>query len=626
LYFIMIKLTGNELRQKYLEFFKSKHHAIIPSASLIPENDPTTLFTGSGMQPMVHYLLGEKHPLGKRITDSQKCFRTQDIEEVGDNRHTTVFEMLGNWSLGDYFKKEQIAWMFEFLTKEIGLDPRNLYITVFRGNDKLGILRDIETAEYWKKEFSSAGIIAKDIDFSEEKGMQGGRIFYYDEKKNWWSRAGVPANMPIGEPGGPDSEMFWDFGADLKLHENSSFKDKPCHVNCDCGRFIEIGNNVFMQYVKTKKGFELLKQGNIDFGGGLERMAAASINNPDIFCTDLFFGITKKIEELSGTNYNESNDVKRSFRVIADHIKAGVFLISDGILPSNTERGYFLRRIIRRAVRYGRLIEIRKEFTVSVAESVIKIYEGFFPDLVKNKALIFNELKKEEEKFSKTLENGLREFEKLAAKNEVISAKDAFLLFQSYGFPIEITQELAREKNVNVDAKGFQKEFELHQELSRVGAEKKFKGGLSDSKEETKKLHTATHILGEALRKILGNRDIKQKGSNINAERLRYDFNFDRKLTDDELKEVEEEVNRVIGLNLEVKREEMDTKSALKIAIGEFGARYPSKVSVYSCGDYSKEICMGPHAENTKELGHFKIQKEESVAAGIRRIKATLEN
>ncbi|EKE18467.1 MAG: hypothetical protein ACD_9C00326G0001, partial [uncultured bacterium] len=360
-------MNANELRTKYLKFFESKGHTIVPSALLTPENDPTTLFTGSGMQPMIQYLLGEKHPLGTRLVDSQKCFRAQDIEEVGDNRHTTFFEMLGNWSFGDYFKKEQVAWMFEFLTKEIGLDPEKLFVTVFRGNDKLGIARDTEAVSFWKEKFAEVGIEAKDVDFSERDGMQGGKIFYYEEKKNWWSRAGVPDNMPLGELGGPDSEMFWDFGVELGLHEKSEFKDLPCHVNCDCGRFLEIGNNVFMQYIKTEKGFEQLPKGNIDFGGGLERMVAVSENTQDIFLTDLFSAIILKIEELSGKKYAESEDVTKSFRIICDHLKAGTFLIGDGVVPLNTGAGYVLRRLIRRAVRYGKLIGIEKDFSVNVA-------------------------------------------------------------------------------------------------------------------------------------------------------------------------------------------------------------------------------------------------------------------
>ncbi len=642
-------MNAQELRTKYLEFFKSKGHTIIPSASLVPENDPTTLFTGSGMQPMVVYLLGEKHPLGDKLVDSQKCFRTQDIEEVGDNRHTTMFEMLGNWSLGDYFKKEQIAWMFEFLTKEAGLDPKNLYITVFRGNENLGIPRDVQAVSLWQEQFKSVDIEAKDVDFSQENGMADGRIFYYEEKKNWWSRAGVPDNMPVGEPGGPDSEMFWDFGAELGLHEKSQFRDLPCHVNCDCGRFMEIGNNVFMQYVKTQKGYELLPKGNIDFGGGLERMAAAMNNTSDIFLTDLFSSIIAKIEEISGKKYGESEEVKRSFRVIADHLKASTFLIADGVIPSNTERGYFLRRLIRRAVRYGKLIGIEKDFVVSVAEIVIQNYSEHYGELAKNREMIFAELKKEEEKFGKTLESGLKILEKTVAVTwddldkpwdenkqtwdaEKITGKLIFELFSTYGFPKEMIIEEANYRNILIPKKSleeFEEEFKKHQQLSRTASAGMFKGGLQDSGEETAKLHTATHLLLAALRNVLGEH-VFQKGSNITAERLRLDFSYSEKLTPAQLSEVEEFVNEVIRADLEVQKAEMSLEEAKKIgAMGVFEAKYGEFVSVYSILDgekvISREICGGPHASCTGALGRFRIQKEEASSAGVRRIKAVLE-
>jgi len=648
-------MNAQQLRTKYLEFFKSKGHTIIPSASLVPENDPTTLFTGSGMQPIVTFLLGEKHPAGTKITNSQKCFRSGDIEEVGDNRHITMFEMLGNWSLGDYFKKEQIAWMFEFLTKEAGLEPKNLYITVFRGNEKLGIPRDTQAVSLWQEQFKSVGIEAKDVDFSEENGMADGRIFYYEEKKNWWSRAGVPEKMPVGEPGGPDSEMFWDFGAGLGLHEKSQFRDLPCHVNCDCGRFMEIGNNVFMQYVKTEKGYELLPKGNIDFGGGLERIAAAMNNTPDIFLTDLFSSIIAKIEEISGKKYGESEDVKRSFRVIADHLKASTFLIADGVIPSNAERGYFLRRLIRRAVRYGKLIGIEKDFAVSVAEIVIQAYSEHYTELAKNREMIFAELKKEEEKFRKTLEQGLKYFEiiisarrpkvdgtfwsfnelKDEAKRNVLENiyKNAFNLFQEHGFPLELVIEEAKRRNMLIDEnrikKEFEEEFKKHQQLSRTASAGMFKGGLQDSGEETAKLHTATHLLLSALRNVLGEH-VFQKGSNITAERLRLDFSHPEKMTPEQLAKVEELVNAEIEANLEIVKEEMSLEEAKKSgAMGVFEAKYGEIVSVYSIVEKgrvaSREICGGPHASRTGALGHFRIQKEEASSAGVRRIKAILE-
>lgn len=620
-------MNANELREKYLKFFESKGHVIVPSSNLTPENDPTTLFTGSGMQPMINYLLGEKHPLGTRLVDSQKCFRAQDIEEVGDNRHTTFFEMLGNWSFGDYFKKEQVDWMFDFLTKEIGLDPSKIYITVFRGNEKLGISRDSEAVEFWKKKFAEVDMEAKDVDFSERDGMQDGRIFYYEEKKNWWSRAGVPDNMPVGEPGGPDSEMFWDFGAELKLHENSPFKDEPCHVNCDCGRFLEIGNNVFMQYKKTNSGFEQLPKGNIDFGGGLERMVAVSENTPDIFLTDLFTLVIKKIEKLSGKKYGESEDVTKSFRIIADHLKAGTFLIGDGVVPSNTGAGYVLRRLIRRAVRYGKLIGIEKDFSVSIAEAVIQMYSEAYPELKKNRENIFAEFKKEEEKFRRTIENGLRQFAKISENN--VSGKDAFDLYQTYGFPLELTVELATEKGLVVDENEFNELLKKHQELSRTASAGMFKGGLQDASEETTKLHTAAHLMLAALRKVLGDHVI-QKGSNITAERLRFDFSHPEKMTDEQKKEVERIVNEAIEADAVVKKEEMSLDEAKKAgAMGAFEAKYGQKVTVYTAQKdgvvYSKEICGGPHVEQTGALGHFRIQKEEASSAGVRRIKAVLE-
>lgn len=620
-------MNANELREKYLKFFESKGHEIVPSANLTPENDPTTLFTGSGMQPMINYLLGEKHPLGTRITDSQKCFRAQDIEEVGDNRHTTFFEMLGNWSFGDYFKKEQIEWMFEFLIKEVGLDPKKLYITVFRGNEKLGIARDTQAVEFWKEKFAQIGMEAKDVDFSERDGMQGGRIFYYEEKKNWWSRAGVPDNMPVGEPGGPDSEMFWDFGEELGLHEKSEFKDLPCHVNCDCGRFLEIGNNVFMQYKKTENGFEQLPKGNIDFGGGLERMVAVSENKSDIFLTDLFTLIIKKIEELSGKKYGESEDVTKSFRIIADHLKAGTFLIGDGVVPSNTGAGYVLRRLIRRAVRYGKLIGIEKDFSVSIAEAVIQMYGEAYPELKKQRETIFAELKKEEEKFRRTIENGLKQFAKISESK--ISGKDAFDLYQTYGFPFELTMELATEKNLSVDENEFNELLKKHQELSRTASAGMFKGGLQDASEETTKLHTAAHLMLAALRKVLGEH-VAQKGSNITAERLRFDFSHGEKMTDEQKAEVEKLVNDAIEADATVKKEEMSLEEAKNAgAMGAFESKYGEKVTVYTVEKegvvYSKEICGGPHVEHTGALGRFRIQKEEASSAGVRRIKAILE-
>jgi alanyl-tRNA synthetase len=633
-------ITTKELRQKYLEFFKSKGHVIIPSASLIPENDPTTLFTGSGMQPMVPYLLGEKHPLGTRICDSQKSFRSQDIDDVGDNRHTTFFEMLGNWSLGDYFKTEQIEWMFEFLTKEVGLNPQKLYITCFRGQENIGIPRDEEAAKTWQEKFKSIGIEAKIVDNAEKAGMQGGRIFYYDAKKNWWSRAGVPENMPVGEPGGPDSEMFWDFGAELKLHENSKWSNEPCHINCDCGRFMEIGNNVFMQYKKTSIGFEELKQPNIDFGGGLERIAAALNNDSDMFKIDLFSGVIELLEKLSDKKYDEGGKITYAYRVILDHLRAAIFLINDNAVPANKDQGYFTRRLIRRSVRFARDLGINNNFCTTIAKIYLAEYAEAYPDLIKNKDFILQELEKEETKFRNTLEQGIKQFQAIISKlqDTKISGKDAFDLFQSDGFPLEMTMELAQEKGLTVDLEAFKEEMTKHQELSRAGAEQKFKGGLADTGEMSVKYHTATHLLHAALRKILGDH-VAQKGSNITAERMRFDFSHPEKMTPEQIKMTEDLVNSAIIKDYPVSYAEMTFDEAkAKGAIGLFADKYGEKVKVYSVGDseslpeaspdsptFSREVCGGPHVKNTGELGHFKIAKEEASSAGVRRIKAILE-
>ncbi len=618
-------MQSSELRQKYLDFFKKNGHKIIPSASLIPENDPTTLFTSAGMQPMIPYLLGESHPLGHKIVDSQKCFRTQDIEEVGDSRHTTFFEMLGNWSLGDYFKKEQISWMFEFLTTGIKLNPENIYVTVFRGKEEVGIPKDEEAVEIWKEQFKKSGIKAEAVDFSEKNGMQGGRIFYYDETKNWWSRAGITQNMPVGEPGGPDSEMFWDFGANLEIHENSEFKSTPCHVNCDCGRFMEIGNNVFMEYIKTEKGFEKLKNKNIDFGGGLERMTAASLNTPDIFAIDVFASVRKKIEELSGKIYGNDPKETKAFRVIMDHLRAATFLIADGAVPSNKDQGYFTRRLIRRAVRYANNVGIDSVFCSAIAEEFIDIYADSYPYLKEKQKEINQEFLKEEEKFKETMEKGLKEFAKL----DKISGKDAFDLYQTYGFPIEVTEELAKEKGIEVDLEEFKKELEKHQELSRTASAGMFKGGLADNSEQTTKYHTANHLLLAGLRKVLGDH-VFQKGSNITAERLRFDFSHNEKLTSAQINSVENFINDIIKEDLPVSFEEMTIEKARELnAMGVFGSKYGERVKVYTIGEgnnvVSREICGGPHVEHTGVLGIFKIQKEEASSSGVRRIKAILK-
>jgi len=640
-------MTSKEIRQKYLDFFQAKKHVVISSASLVPENDPTSLFIGSGMQPLIPYLLGEKHPAGRRLVNSQKCFRAEDIDEVGDNRHITFFEMLDNWSLGDpdvpdgigagYFKEEQLAWIWEFLTKELKIDPSRLYATVFRGNKEMGIDKDSESVEIWQKLYKSAGIEAKAVDMAEKDGMQGGRIFYYDEAKNWWSRSGLPQNMPTGEPGGPDSEIFYDLGADLKKHENSIWKNRPCHVNCDCGRFIEIGNNVFMEFIKTDNGFDQLPQKNVDFGGGLERITMAVQGKSNIFETDLFANIINKIESLSGKKYKGN---ARAFEVIADHLKAATFIMGGGkgIVPSNTDQGYIARRLIRRAIRYGKQINIESKpdetWTKEIAKIVAHDYQEAYPELKKNINFVIEELKKEEEKFSKTLERGLMEFKKLDDRRQTtddrILGEDAFDLYQTYGFPIEMTKELAEENGLTIDEDGFNKELKKHQQLSRTASAGKFKGGLADSSEETTKLHTAAHLLLAALRQVLGDH-VVQKGSNITAERLRFDFSHGEKITDEQQQEVEKLVNKAIQDNLPVSREEMNIGEAKRLgAMGVFDSKYGEKVKVYKIGEggnvFSYEICGGPHAENTGSLGNFKIKKEQSSSAGVRRIKAILSS
>jgi len=587
-------ITTKELKNKYLEFFKSKKHAIIESASLIPEHDPTVLFTTAGMHPLVPFLMGQEHPLGKRLADFQKCIRTGDIEHVGDASHLTFFEMLGNWSLGDYFKKEAIEWSYEFLTEWLKFDPEKLSVTVFAGDKDAP--KDEESANIWK----SLGIPEK-------------RIYYLPKEDNWWGPAGATG------PCGPCTEMFIDTGKRRCSPE--------CRPGCSCGKYFEIWNDVFMEYNKvSEKKFEKLKQKNVDTGMGVERTVAMMNGVDNVYEIDAFAPIIDKIKELAKVD-NFTHEQLRSVRIIADHMRASTFILGDerGVTPSNLDQGYILRRFIRRSIRHGRLLGIESDLCIPIAKVIIRLYKPDYPELNDKKKLILDELVKEEERFRETLEKGLREFEKIAEKGD-ISAKDAFLLFQSYGFPFEITRELASEKGLKVDEKGFDKEFKKHQELSRTGAAGRFKGGLSEASEITAKLHTATHLLGEALRVVLKNKDIKQKGSNITPERLRYDFSFDRKLTDEEKKKVEDLVNKKIKQGLEVKKEEMLLDKAIKSgAQAEFGAKYPPKVFVYSIGDFSKEICMGPHVENIKELGHFKNKKEESIAAGVRRIKAVLE-
>ena len=572
-------MKGNDVRQRYLDFMAKNGHAIIPSSALVPENDPTTLFTGSGMQPLVPYLMGETHPKGVRLTDSQKCFRAEDIEEVGDNRHTTFFEMLGNWSLGDYFKAEQLPWFFTFLVDEIGLDPEKLYVTAFIGDTKANVPKDTESVEIWQQLFNERGIEAKVAEIGTEadgyqKGMQvGDRIFYYDGSKNWWSRAGKPENMPVGEIGGPDSEVFYDFGI-----EHDPKWGKHCHPNCDCGRFLEIGNSVFMEYVKTETGFEKLPKQNVDFGGGLERITAAAVGNPDVFKIDLLHNVITQIEELSGKKYSDN---LHAFRVITDHIRGGVFMIGDGVMPGNSEQGYFVRRLLRRSVRYADKLAMPTGELKNLANSVIDTYKDHYQNLADNRSKIIETIGLEEEQFRKTLEKGMREFSKLA--NQDISGEDAFTLFTTYGFPFELTEELAEEKGIKVDRSTYEEAMKEHQDKSRAGAEQKFKGGLADQSDKVVQYHTATHLMLAGLRKELGD-DVHQAGSNITGERLRFDFTHPEKVDRGTLDKVEEFVNNAIKTGGVVSIETMAKEAAHadQTVEGSFWERYPDEVKVYS--------------------------------------------
>ncbi len=636
-------MTLDEVRAKYLAFFKEQGHAIIPSSSLVPQNDPTTLFTGSGMQPLVPYLLGKNHPAGSRLVDSQKCFRSMDIEEVGDNRHTTFFEMLGNWSLGDYFKQEQLRWFFTFLTdkeKGIGLDPARLYVTAFIGDKANNVPQDTESAELWQKLFSEKGVEANVVEIGSEAngytvGMQGGRIFYYDAKKNWWSRAGVPENMPAGEPGGPDSEVFYEF-TDI---EHDPKWGAQCHPNCDCGRFLEIGNSVFMQYIKQEDGsFALLPKQNVDFGGGLERIVAASENSSDIFKTGTLHVLVEHIQKSAAVAYNSSKEATAAYRIIADHVRAASFLIADGVLPSNTDRGYFLRRLLRRSVRYADKLGLPAGYLASLYATVGQQYANHYPELEEDKHEI---IATEEAKFRETLARGMKELERFVGQGS-LSAQDAYQLVTTYGFPLELVIEEAGERGIKqIDMDGFKELLKQHQDLSRAGSEQKFKGGLADTSEATTRLHTAHHLLLKALQTVLGPH-VKQRGSNITQERLRIDFSHGEKMTDEQKAEVERIVNEKIKEDIPMIRSEMAKEEAEKLgAEHEFGAKYPDRVSVYSLGPkeatednpmheqaFSIEFCGGPHVAHTGELaqsGVFKIQKEEAVSAGVRRIRAVLQ-
>lgn len=645
-------MKGNEIREKYLRFMEKQGHAIVPSAALVPENDPTTLFTGSGMQPLVPYLMGETHPKGTRITDSQKCFRAEDIDEVGDNRHTTFFEMLGNWSLGDYFKAEQLPWFYSFLVDEVGLDPERIYVTVFQGDEGNNVPRDTESVAIWQKLFEERNLSREVAEMGSEgdgykRGMkEGERIFYYDASKNWWSRAGKPEKMPVGEIGGPDSEVFYDFGT-----EHDTKWGEHCHPNCDCGRFLEIGNSVFMEYLKTENGFEKLPKQNVDFGGGLERITAAANNDGDVFKIDLLWNVVAQIETLSGKKYDDNQE---AFRVITDHIRGAVFMIGDGVLPSNTEQGYFVRRLLRRSVRYADMLEIPEGELKNLANSVIHTYQLHYDNLSAMRTQILDVIEAEEIQFRKTLEKGLKQFNKIslqihvtskevdgkkvidkeagATAKKAISAQNAFELFTTYGFPIELTEEIAAEKGLIVDRKGFEKLMEEHREKSRAGAEHKFKGGLADHSDKVVEYHSATHLMLAGLRKELGE-DVHQAGSNITGERLRFDFTYPEKVEREVLDKVEAYVNNAIKAGGTVTIEMMPKDVAQNDATIEasFWDRYPDEVKVYTMTGsdgtiYSRELCGGPHVEKLEDInGTFKITKEESSSAGVRRVKAVLE-
>ncbi len=611
-------ITPNQLRQKYLDYYLDKGHIIIPSSPIVPQNDPTTLFTSAGMQPLLPYFLGEPHPLGTRIVNSQRCFRSEDIEAVGDNRHTTYFEMLGNWSFGDYFKNEQLRWFFKFLTQELGLEPQKLYVTVYAGNPEIAVPKDIESIEIWQELFKEAGIDTQVVSDAAKQGLQNGRIFYYEDS-NWWSRSGAPQNMPVGEPGGPDSEVFYDFGEDRKIHELSVYNHQACHVNCDCGRFLEIGNSVFMQYKKIETGFEPLPKKNVDFGGGFERILAVLNNDPDIFTTTIFLPLIQKLETIFEQSYHQEPKVQPIYRTIADHLRAVVMLASDGVEPDNKEQGYFSRRLLRRSMRYARRLGKEEPFLSKLVPLVAKIYEEPYPEILKKQKQIQHIVETEERQFVQTLNRALKAFNRLV-KGKTLSGKQAFYIYETHGLPLELIKEMAADQGVVLDIEGFKKEQLWHQEQSRKGAEQKFKGGLADHSEAVTRLHTATHLLHQTLRQVLGTH-VHQVGSNITDQRLRFDFTHQEKLTDEEIKTVEALVNQQIEAKLPVNFEIKPLDEALNTgALAFFGERYPEKVKVYTMGEFSKEICGGPHVTNTSELGKFKLGKQEAVGTGKRRI------
>jgi alanyl-tRNA synthetase len=625
-------MTAQEIRRFYIDFFTERGHSPIGRAQLLPQNDPTTLFTGSGMQPLLPNLLGEVHPSGTRLVDSQPCLRVQDIDEVGDNRHTTFFEMLGNWSLGDYFKQDQISWFWEFLTQKIGLDPNRIFVSCFIGNEVASVPKDTESAQIWNKLFERAGVEAPEVDIGTEqdgydKGEQGGRIFFYGDK-NWWSRSGNAESMPVGEPGGPDTEMFYLFPEVIHDQRYGQY----CHVNCDCGRYIELGNSVFMEYLKTNGGFEKLPKKNVDYGGGLERIAAAAIDSPDIFKISLLWPIVEKLEQVSGKTYDTQTN---NMRVIADHLRAATFLAVAGVTPSNKEQGYVMRRLVRRAMRYAFELGIEQNLCQAVVPVIASLYQNDYPEVTENADRVIDVLNREEKIFRQTLRSGVREFNKLAG--QVLSGGTVFKLYDTYGFPSELSLEEALTQNLPVEPDwqaSFDKLMEEQRQRSKTADKGEFKGGLADHSDITTKYHTATHLMYRSLRQILGD-GVIQRGANITPERIRFDFSYDSKLTPEQITQVEALVNQQIERDWPVSWREENTGAALSSGvIGAFGDRYGESVKVYTIGDpdgeyFSREICGGPHVDHTGQLGennqHFKIIKEESSSAGVRRIKAVLQ-
>ncbi len=626
-------MNAQQIRKAYLDFFSDRGHKVIPRALLVPYNDPTTLFTGSGMQPLIPYLLGEPHTDGVRLTDSQTCLRAQDIEEVGDNRHTTFFEMLGNWSLGDYFKANQLPWFFEFLTDVVGLDPNKLFVTCCSGFPEYNVPKDVEAAATWKKLFEAKGVTAKEVEVGSEEngykiGEQGGRIFYYDEK-NWWSRDGAPSKVKVGEPCGPDSEVFF-----LLDHiEHDKKWGELCHPNCDCGRYIEIGNSVFMEYIRTEKGFEKLPKQNVDFGGGLERIAQAAINSDDMFKISVIWPIIELLEKHSGKKYESHHE---SMRVIADHLRTATFLAVDGVVPSNKEQGYVMRRFVRRAIRYAFDLGIEQNFLEQIVPTIADLYHEDYPEVAAKRQEVVDILAKEEKVFRQTLRAGVKELSKLG--QDGLTGAEVFKLYDTYGFPVELSVEEAFKQDVQV-SENWQSEFDAlmkeQRERSQTASKGTFKGGLGGQTLQHKKYHTATHLMYQALREVLGDHVI-QRGSNITEERLRFDFSQPEKVTREQLDQVEAIVNEQISKDLKVSWAEYPTPEATGPlgALGQFGDRYGDTVKVYKMiadgaeKPFSFEICGGPHVDHTLQLFEdgkkFKILKEEASSAGVRRIKAVL--